>query len=44
MRILDVTGGGAEVVQRLIPEYANANVHRFQEGSLLGIAELFKGS
>ncbi len=37
-----LTGGGAEVVQRLIPEYAGENVHLFQEGSLHGIARLFQ--
>jgi len=34
-------GGGAEIVHRLIPEYASATVHMFQEGSLLGVARLF---
>jgi xylulokinase len=38
-----LTGGGAEVVRRLIPEYAAANVHPFEEGSLRGIACLFRG-
>lgn len=37
-----LTGGGAEVVQDLIPEYAGQNLHLLQEGSLLGIARLFQ--
>jgi sugar (pentulose or hexulose) kinase len=37
-----LTGGGAEVVHRLLPEYAGAQVHPFEEGSLRGIACLFR--
>jgi xylulokinase len=37
-----LTGGGAEVVHRLLPEYAGARVHPFEEGSLRGIACLFR--
>src|SRR5262249_4934706 len=40
-RRIFLTGGGAESVQRLLPEYADATVHRFEEGSLRGIARLF---
>ncbi len=36
-----LTGGGAEVVRGLIPEYQAANVLRLEEGSLHGIARLF---
>jgi xylulokinase len=37
-----LTGGAAEVVQRLIPEYTSARVHPLVEGSLCGIACLFR--
>jgi sugar (pentulose or hexulose) kinase len=36
-----LTGGGADVVRRLLPEYATADVREFAEGSLLGVARLF---
>lgn len=36
-----LTGGGAELVRRLIPEYATANVQVLEEGSLCGVARLF---
>ncbi|SRR6266849_4257968 len=36
-----LTGGGAEIVQRLIPEYASEKMHLFQECSLHGTATLF---
>ncbi len=36
-----LTGGGAEVVRRLVPEYADADVQIFERGSLLGVARLF---
>src|SRR5262249_52462000 len=39
-----LTGGGAEVVRQLIPEYATADVREFAEGSLLGVARLFRKS
>jgi len=35
-------GGGAEVVHRLLPEYAGAEVRTNEEGSLLGVARLFQ--
>jgi xylulokinase len=37
-----LAGGGAEIVHRLLPEYASAQVHMLQEGSLLGVARLFE--
>jgi xylulokinase len=37
-----LTGGGAEVVRRLVPEYATADVRELEEGSLLGVARLFQ--
>jgi xylulokinase len=37
-----LTGGGAEVVRRLLPEYAGAAVHWLEEGSLRGVARLFQ--
>jgi xylulokinase len=37
-----LTGGGAEVVHRLLPEYATATVHQLEEGSLRGVAQLFR--
>ncbi len=36
-----LTGGGAAVVQRLIPEYSRGTVHPLEEGSLRGVARLF---
>ena len=39
-----LTGGGSEVVRLLIPEYAGATVHVLEEGSLRGIAYLFRPS
>src|SRR5262249_33103149 len=36
-----LTGGGAEVVRQLLPEYAAASVHMLEEGSLRGVARLF---
>ncbi|MGE3807840.1 MAG: FGGY-family carbohydrate kinase [Gemmataceae bacterium] len=41
-RTIHLTGGGAELVQQLLPEYQGANVHAFEEGSLLGVACLFR--
>jgi xylulokinase len=43
-RRIFLTGGGAAVVQRLIPEYAAATVHPLEEGSLRGVARLFKSN
>jgi sugar (pentulose or hexulose) kinase len=37
-----LTGGGAEIVQRLLPEYQHAKVQVLEEGSLRGIAHLFQ--
>jgi xylulokinase len=37
-----LTGGGADVVRQLLPEYASANVVEFAEGSLLGVARLIQ--
>jgi sugar (pentulose or hexulose) kinase len=36
-----LTGGGAPVVRRLIPEYAGDHVMSLDEGSLRGVARLF---
>jgi xylulokinase len=41
MRIF-LTGGGSEVVQRLIPEYRQGAVRPLEEGSLRGVARLFQ--
>ena len=41
-RRIFLTGGGAEVVRRLIPAYADAAVHPLEEGSLCGVARLWK--
>jgi sugar (pentulose or hexulose) kinase len=40
-RKIFLTGGGAEVVRKIIPEYATAPVELIEEGSLRGIAKLF---
>jgi xylulokinase len=37
-----LTGGGAEVVRKLIPDYPGASVEMLQEGSLRGVAALFQ--
>jgi sugar (pentulose or hexulose) kinase len=37
-----LTGGGADAVRRLIPAYAGAHVHMLEEGSLRGVACLFR--
>jgi xylulokinase len=37
-----LTGGGAEVVNRLIPEYRTGAVEFLEEGSLRGVARLFR--
>jgi xylulokinase len=36
-----LTGGGADVVHQLLPEYAGAAVEMVDEGSLRGVAKLF---
>jgi sugar (pentulose or hexulose) kinase len=41
-RRIFLTGGGADVVRKLIPPYADASLHVLEEGSLLGITRLFK--
>ena len=38
-----LTGGGAEIVHQLIPEYRGAAVHLLEDGSLRGVAKLFNG-
>jgi sugar (pentulose or hexulose) kinase len=43
-RRIFLTGGGADVVQRLLPEYTGAAVHRLEEESLRGVARLFSGA
>lgn len=42
-RRIFLTGGAAEVVRQIIPEYAEAPIELFEEGSLRGIAKLFQG-
>jgi xylulokinase len=37
-----LTGGGADVVRRLLPEYSGTNVFPLEEGSLRGVARLFQ--
>jgi hypothetical protein len=37
-----LTGGGAETVRQLLPEYAAAKVEMLEEGSLRGVAQLFQ--
>jgi sugar (pentulose or hexulose) kinase len=37
-----LTGGGAEVVRQLIPEYGHASLYKFDDGSLYGVARLFQ--
>lgn len=37
-----LTGRGAEIIHRLLPEYHSAKVHFFEEGSLHGVAKLFE--
>jgi sugar (pentulose or hexulose) kinase len=41
-RRIFVTGGGAELIRRLLPEYQAANVHEIEEGSLVGVARLWQ--
>jgi sugar (pentulose or hexulose) kinase len=41
-RRIFLTGGGADIVRRLIPDYAGDNVHLLDEGSLCGVARLFQ--
>lgn len=36
-----LTGGGADVVRRLLPEYDTVEIHRVEEGALRGVARLF---
>jgi xylulokinase len=36
-----LSGGGGDIVRRLLPEYAAAQLHEIQEASLLGVARLF---
>jgi hypothetical protein len=37
-----LTGGGAEIVRQLIPGYHDRTVQLFEEGSLRGVARLFR--
>ena len=37
-----LTGGGADLVQRLISEYATINVESLDEGAVRGVARLFQ--
>jgi sugar (pentulose or hexulose) kinase len=39
-----VSGGGADLVRQLIPEYRTAPVEEIDEGSLRGVAKLFNGN
>lgn len=41
-RRIFLTGRGAELIHKLIPEYQSANVHMLEEGSLRGVARLFQ--
>lgn len=41
-RRIFLTGGGAAVVRKLIPEYASATIELQEEGSLRGVARLFR--
>ncbi len=41
-RRIFLTGGGCEVIRKLIPEYKEAAVETFEEGSLMGVAALFR--
>jgi sugar (pentulose or hexulose) kinase len=43
LRRVFLTGGGAEVVRKLIPDYPGAIIEMLEEGSLRGVAQLFKG-
>lgn len=40
-RRIFLTGGGAEIIRRLFPEYHQAQVTLLEEGSLRGVAKLF---
>jgi xylulokinase len=39
-----LTGGAAELMPKLLPEYAEANVVHVEEGSLRGVARLFEST
>ena len=39
-----LSGGGADLVRQLIPEYRTAHVEEMTEGSLRGVAKLFEAS
>lgn len=43
VRRVFLTGGGAEIVKRALPEYATADVREIEEASLRGVARLFDG-
>jgi sugar (pentulose or hexulose) kinase len=42
-RRIFISGGGADLVRRLLPEYQTAAVHEIEEASLRGVAKLFEG-
>jgi sugar (pentulose or hexulose) kinase len=41
-RRIFLSGGGADLIRRLLPEYHAANVEEIHEGSLRGVAKLFE--
>ena len=41
-RRIVLTGARADVMKRLLPEYASATVDEMEEGSLRGVAHLFR--
>jgi sugar (pentulose or hexulose) kinase len=41
-RHIVLAGGGADLIRGLFPEYKSANVEEIKEGSLCGVANLFK--
>jgi xylulokinase len=40
-RRIFISGGGADLVRRLLPDYQHADVHEIDEASLRGVAKLF---
>jgi sugar (pentulose or hexulose) kinase len=42
IRRVFLTGGGAETVRQLLPEYSSDTVNQLEEGSLRGVARLFE--
>jgi xylulokinase len=41
-RRIFLTGGGADTIRQLIPEYQKSSIHELEEGSLRGVARLFQ--